>query len=139
MARPMLRDCPNCGGRLEATRLECAACDTAILARYDPCRFCSLSPESLRFAEAFLRYRGNLKEMERELGESYWTLRTRLSEVIKEMGFDAAEPAPAPEEPRPRRRRILDKLEAGEIGAGEAAEMLADLGRRPLPPTGGGR
>ncbi|NPV06890.1 MAG: DUF2089 domain-containing protein [Anaerolineae bacterium] len=127
MARTMLTRCPNCGGRLEATRLECRDCETVILARYEPCALGNLSPESLRFVELFVRRRGNLKEMERELGESYWTLRTRLSEVIQEMGFDEAEGAPTPEEVAARRREVLDQLEAGEIGAKEAATLLSSL------------
>ena len=127
MARTMLTRCPNCGGRLEATRLECRDCETVILARYEPCALSNLSPESLRFVESFVRRRGNLKEMERELGESYWTLRTRLSEVIKEMGFDEAEVAPSVEEVAARRREILDQLEAGELNAKEAASLIASL------------
>jgi len=75
--------------------------------------------------------------MERELGESYWTLRTRLSEVIKQMGYSEAEesqPAAGPvTEGADRRRQILDQLEAKEIDAAEAAQMLASLSRRRNP------
>jgi hypothetical protein len=124
----MLTKCPNCGGKLEATRLECCDCETVILARYEPCALGNLSPESLRFVESFVRRRGNLREMERELGESYWTLRTRLSEVIKEMGYDEAEGAPSAEEVAARRKEILDQLEAGELDAKEAAALLSALG-----------
>jgi len=77
--------------------------------------------------EYFVRRRGNLKEMERELGESYWTLRTRLSEVIKEMGFDENEPPLPAEEVALRRREVLDQLESGAIDAKAAAEALASL------------
>ncbi len=127
MARPMLSQCPNCGGKLEATRLECTACETVVLARYEPCALGRLSPPSLEFVEYFVRRRGNLKEMERELGESYWTLRTRLSEVIKEMGFDENEPPLPAEEVALRRREVLDQLESGAIDAKAAAEALASL------------
>jgi hypothetical protein len=124
----MLVRCPNCGGKMEATRLSCTNCETVILARYEPCPFCRLSEESQRFVESFVRYRGNLKEMERALGESYWTLRNRLGDVIHEMGFEDAAPAAEDEEARNQRRReILDQLDRGEIDAARAAQVLAEL------------
>jgi hypothetical protein len=124
----MLTRCPNCGGDLEATRLNCTACETVILARYAPCRFCRLAPESLRFVEAFVRSRGNLKEMERDLEQSYWTLRSQLNDVIRELGFDLEETDVAVEEDlAERRREILEQLGQGELDAEEAARMLARL------------
>ena len=125
--RKMLTMCPNCGGQLEATRLSCTNCETVILARYEPCSFCKLSVESLQFVEQFVRYRGNLKEMERELGESYWALRNRLTDVIRELGFEEAAEPVADDELATQRREILDRLDAGEIDAAHAAEMLAEL------------
>ena len=127
MARTMLTRCPNCSGRLDVTRLECRDCETVILARYEPCALANLSPSGIQFVESFVRHRGNLKEMERELGESYWTLRTRLGEVIKEMGFDEAEAAISAEEVAARRREILDQLEARELDAKQAAALLSSL------------
>jgi hypothetical protein len=97
-----------------------------ILARFESCRFCSLPPQSLRFIEDFVHYRGNLKEMERVSGESYWTLRTRLGEVIEQMGYQEAETSSL-EEASAKRKKVLDRLEAGELDAAEAAELLAAL------------
>jgi len=127
--RKLLERCPNCGGELEITRLNCKACETVILARYEPCPFCKLSPESTRFVQAFVKNRGNLKEMERELGQSYWTLRAKLNEVIEEMGFQV-EPVHEEEELAALRRQILERLEQGEIDAAEAAEQLNQLKRQ---------
>jgi len=125
--RKMLVKCPNCGGKLEATRLSCTNCETVILARYEPCSFCRLSEESLAFAENFMRYRGNLKEMERALGQSYWALRTQLGDVIREMGYEEAAPAEDETARAARRREILDALERGEMEAGRAAALLEEL------------
>lgn len=127
--RKLLESCPNCGGELEITRLNCKACETVILARYEPCPFCKLSPESARFVQAFVKTRGNLKEMERDLGQSYWTLRARLNEVIQELGFQV-EPVHEEEELAAQRRHILERLEQGEIDATEAAEQLNQLKRQ---------
>ncbi|NLG48707.1 MAG: DUF2089 domain-containing protein [Chloroflexi bacterium] len=127
--RKVLEHCPNCGGELEITRLNCKSCETVILARYEPCPFCKLSPESTRFVQAFVKTRGNLKEMERDLGQSYWTLRAKLNEVIQELGFQV-EPVHEEEELAALRRQILDQLERGEIDPAEAAEQLNQLKRQ---------
>ncbi len=125
--RTVLTKCPNCGGEMEVTRLHCTRCETVILARYDPCLFCRLAPESQAFITAFVRYRGNLKEMERELGQSYWSLRNRLQEIIHEMGFEV-EPLREEQEAEREataRRALLERLERGEISVAEAVEALS--------------
>ncbi|MBI2504562.1 MAG: DUF2089 domain-containing protein [Candidatus Latescibacteria bacterium] len=123
--RKILECCPNCGRDLEITQLKCTSCETLISARYSPCRFCKLSQESLRLLEIFIKNRGNVKEMERELGLSYPTVRNKLDAVIKELGF---EPNPAAEEDfKTQRRQILEQLEKGELKAAEAAGLLAKL------------
>jgi hypothetical protein len=123
--RKILEYCPTCGKDLEITQLKCSSCETAISGRYAPCRFCKLSPESLRLLEIFIRSRGNVKEMERELGLSYPTVRNKLDAAIKELGF---EPNPAAEEDfKTQRREILERLERGELSAAEATGLLAKL------------
>lgn len=123
--RKILECCPNCGKDLEITQLKCTSCETLISARYVPCRFCKLSPESLRLLEIFIKSRGNVKEMERELGLSYPTVRNKLDAVIKELGFEVS---PAAEEDfKSQRRQILEQLERGELKAAEAASLLAKL------------
>ena len=86
--RKILERCPSCGGELEVTRLNCTRCETIVLGRYEPCRFCKLSPESLQFLESFIKSRGNVKEMERELGTSYWRIRSQLNTLIQELSFE---------------------------------------------------
>jgi hypothetical protein len=122
--RKILEACPTCGGDLVATELSCSACDTVIRGSYQPCRFCRLSPEDLAFLEVFVKNRGNVKEMERELGVSYWTIRSRLDDVVARGGF--AEPAAAPPPATTRwRQEILEQLDRGEITVAEASRLLA--------------
>lgn len=125
MPRKILEKCPSCGGELEITRLNCTTCETVITARYQPCRFCKLPPEQLEFLTVFVKNRGNVKEMERELGISYWTIRTKLNELVKALGFEVE--AVQEEDTRERRRDILDQVARGEISATEAAERLVQL------------
>lgn len=122
--RKILEHCPTCGEDLTVTQMQCASCQTSINARYAPCRFCKLPPESLRIVEIFIKNRGNVKEMERELGLSYPTVRARLDAVIKELGFEAAPPA---DDLKEQRRQVLEDLEEGKIKAADAAALLAKL------------
>ena len=123
--RKVIERCPACGGDLLVTRMSCTSCDTVIQGRYTGCTFCKLSPESLRFLESFVKNRGNVKEMERELRLPYSTVRGKLNDVIRELGFEVK---PVEDEDTPaRRREVLDRLDRGEIKASEAAELLAQL------------
>jgi hypothetical protein len=75
-----------------------------------------------------VKNRGNVKEMERELGISYWSIRNRLNDVIAELGFDA-HPDDAGETGQTSRQQILDRLDSGQISVQEAANMLAGAGK----------
>jgi len=95
-----------------------------VVGHYELSPLYRLSPESLHFLEAFIRNRGNVKEMERETGDSYWAIRRRLDEVIAEMGFSVQ-----PEtDPANQRQEILERLKRGEIDAKEATRLLTQLG-----------
>jgi len=107
-------------------------------------RFGRLEREQLTFLESFLRSRGNLKEMERELGISYPTVRSRLEVLLRALGLGDGSAAPVldeeteavPEEPAhsdedlaAERRTILERLSRHELSADEAAAAIRALGR----------
>jgi hypothetical protein len=126
--RKALERCPACHGQLDVTRQSCRECDTVVEGSFESCLFCRLSPEGLHFAVTFVKNRGNLKEMERELGLSYPTLRSRLNALLLELGFEADTGADEPEgEMSGQRRAVLELLDSGEINAVEAAERLSRL------------
>jgi hypothetical protein len=77
----------------------------------------------LKFLEEFVHNRGNVKEMERETGESYWAIRRRLDEVIAEMGMEA----PKDDDLSTRRQDILARLSRGEINVQEATRLLSQI------------
>jgi hypothetical protein len=114
--------CPICREPLEVTRLHCRSCDTALDGHFEVGRLGRLSAEQLDFVETFIRCEGKLNRMERELSLSYPTLRARLSEVIRSMGFSVGpEPAGVVDE---ERHRILDELAAGRMTSEEAMRLL---------------
>ncbi|MFN2146028.1 MAG: DUF2089 domain-containing protein [Anaerolineales bacterium] len=117
--------CPSCQSQMVITQLTCSNCSTNIAGYYPISPFAHLSEENLRFLENFIRYRGNVKEMERELGQSYWTIRTRLDKLIEEMGL-----ATQPEDLEAQRKLILEQLGNGEISVEEATQKLSNLGKK---------
>ena len=125
--RKILEACPTCDGELTVTGLHCRSCHTRIESEYSTCRFCRLSQESLDFIEVFVKNRGNIKEMERELEISYPTVRSRLNAVIKELGYEIEAELPAPDEVAEERRAILKRLNEGGITASEATELINQL------------
>ena len=120
--------CPACGDGLYATQLSCSRCDTTVQGSFSLSAFDRLTADSLSFLEIYVKNRGNLKEMERESGESYQALRSRLNAIIGEMGFEVdTEEEGEREELADERRQILDRLDRGEVGAQGAAEALQKL------------
>ena len=103
------QSCPSCSSPLVVTQLNCTVCGTGVVGKFELSPFFRLSPESLRFLEFFVRNRGNVKEMERETGESYWAIRRQLDEVIVEMGIEATKS----DDVSTRRQEILAQLSRG--------------------------
>ncbi len=131
--RKVLTTCPSCQGDLIITELSCTVCDTVIRGTYTTSSFEQLSEENLRFLELFVASRGNVKEMERETGLGYWTIRSRLDAIIEELrpgaGAGSAVESAGDEarQARQRRRGILEAVERGELSVVEAEQHLRDL------------
>jgi hypothetical protein len=98
-------------------------CGTGVVGKFELSPFFRLSPENLKFLEIFVHNRGNVKEMERETGESYWAIRRRLDEVIAEMGMEVLKE----DDLSTRRQEILGQLSRGEINVQEATRLLSQL------------
>ncbi|MBI4641534.1 MAG: DUF2089 domain-containing protein [Candidatus Tectomicrobia bacterium] len=125
MLRKMLERCPGCGNEIIISRLSCQACGTTVEGKFAPCRFCRLDEESLNFIETFVRNRGNIREVERELGISYPTVRSRLEGIIGELGGNRHSQRHHNQAERERRRKeILDQVARKELSPAEAAQLL---------------
>ena len=128
---PVPGQCPVCGGELHVTRLECGTCHTGIDGHFALDRFARLSTDQLAFLEVFIKNRGVIKDVEAELGISYPTVRARLDDVIRGLGFQArSDDSLRPSQKREERRIILEALRDKSISADEAATRLAALGER---------
>jgi hypothetical protein len=121
IANPVIARCPICAEALNVARLECASCGTRIEGSFALGRFHQLSADQLDFLETFIRARGNFKDVERELGISYPTVRSRLDAVIRALGFQSQA---GPDREAERRKEILRELAEGKIAADDAAQLL---------------
>src|SRR3954466_3794563 len=140
MPHDVIATCPVCSGELAVTRLHCRACGTTLEGDFNVGRFGRVSREQMTVLESFLRSRGNLRDMERELGLSYPTVRGRVEALVRALGFgprdavDETEREATPTGPEmdsptrgDARKEILQRLAAHEIGADEAAEAIRAL------------
>jgi hypothetical protein len=113
----MITRCPVCHGSLEIREFGCTLCDVTIRGTFPFSGFFQLTPEQMEFVRVFLRTRGNIKEVEKELGISYPTVRSRLNDILKDLGME-------PDKSTLKREEILESLSKGEITAEDAVEKL---------------
>ena|SRR5690242_2266233 len=139
MPHDVISTCPVCSGELAVTRLHCRSCGTTLEGEFSVGRFGRLTREQLTLLESFLRSRGNLRDMERELGISYPTVRGRVEALVRALGFgpradsdEAADDAAAAAndtDPAAARQQILERLGRKELTAEEAATAIRALGK----------
>lgn len=131
----VLTKCPVCTHQLKAVKLHCQSCGTQIENTFDFPKIMHLTKEQLEFVEVFIKSRGNIKDVEKELNLSYPTVRAKLDQVIEALsdGKAAATPSASSIDSLEKKKKIadsgqrqaiLDQLEKGELSAEEALELL---------------
>ncbi len=113
----LIGKCPICSNKMEAVKLHCKNCNTSIEGRFHLHKFLQLTEEELSFVEVFIKNKGNIKEIEKELGISYPTVRNKLRGVVEALGYRN-------EKKNVDKNEILDRLEKGEISSEEAVKLL---------------
>ncbi len=126
---PVLSECPVCHGDLEVINLRCQECGTEVSGEFTLSKFNYLDTEKLYFIEIFVKNRGNIKAIEKEMNLSYPTIKKMLDEVIEQLGYSSTEDEQEEEKPYegPSRKEILDKIDKGEISVEEASKLLAKI------------
>ena len=114
--------CPSYSGKMVVTELCCNECKTSITGNFELPEFACLNEGDDRFLKVFLSARGNIKEVERCLGISYPTVKSRLEALLAKLGLSQLQ-----NEVKRRRLEIVEKLEKGQITAQEAIKLLKDL------------
>jgi hypothetical protein len=109
--------CPLCGEPVEITRIKCTACGSEINGSFEAAGMALLPDEYQKFIIVFLRHRGNIRQVEKELGISYPTINKMLDSVNNLLKPPTGQPALT-------RKEILDSIEKGEMTVKEATFIL---------------
>lgn len=120
MSYRVISKCPVCSAKLKVVKLKCSKCGTVIENDFELSKFEYMGSEQLDFMEVFLKCRGNIKDVEKELGISYPTVRAKLDEVVSALGYSIVK------KPTIGSKEILDMLEKGEITAEQAINMMKE-------------
>ena len=123
--RPSLNTCPACGAELVVSEYHCESCDTTVAGRFHNSAFPGLTAEQIDFVKTFVRCEGKITRMEAELDLSYPTIRNRLQDVIRAMGYEPKR-EDVTEAAAEKRRTVLNELDAGRISAEEAMRALQE-------------
>jgi hypothetical protein len=120
----VIGQCPICKDTLHVTRLYCPNCDTTIEGHFALGRLYQLSADQLAFIETFVRCEGKINRVGEELGVSYPTVRSRLTDVIRALGYEVGEEEPATTVSDEERKAILEQLAQGQITSEDAVKRL---------------
>jgi len=116
--------CPICGGEIIVTRLHCRECDVTLDGRFSSRTFSQLTPQQMDFVETFVRLEGKITHMEKELSLSYPTIRNRLHEVIRALGYEPGGEEEDSSLSEEEREKILNDLDEGKISYEEAIQRI---------------
>ncbi len=142
-----LRSCPVCDDPMVVRELYYTACDVTIRGEFEPGSagpFSQLSDEQLAFLHVFVTSRGNMSDVERSLGVSYPTVRSKLDDLISALTEREAPVTPsAPQAPPPppaqpereeastallmSRREILAQISEGKLSVQEGMDLIKQL------------
>ena len=124
--------CPITGEPLYITELTSTESGVVIRGKFKLPKIAQLDAEHARILEVFIRSRGVISTMEKELGLSYPTVRARVDSLLNALDYEPLKP-PAPatsdseSETVQEKKRILELLEEGTITAKEATARLKEV------------
>lgn len=138
---PVVSTCPVCHHDLHVVKLQCEHCDTALEGRFSLSKFNYLTTEQLYFIELFVKNRGNIKSVEKEMDLSYPTIKKMLDDVISGLGYkpDSADDEPVKskekdkkeakeqEGPKLSKLDILEKINTAELTVEAALDLIKKL------------
>jgi hypothetical protein len=91
---------------------------------FGSCDFCALGDEDRAILRVFLSSRGNMKDVERHLGVSYPTARSRFDALLGRLGLSPSQ-EPADDDAKPDRLAVLEALARGDMDIDAAQDLIS--------------
>ncbi|MCX7995415.1 MAG: DUF2089 domain-containing protein [candidate division WOR-3 bacterium] len=109
-----IKNCPMCGGEMVISELRCKECNLMIKKDFPMCEFCQLPEEDYEFLKIFLRSEGKITDIEKILGVSYPTIKSKIENLLRKLNL-----APYKEPVDP-----IDGIAEGKLSVDEAIAIL---------------
>ena len=116
-SKPVTTDCPYCQQSMTVSRMTCHACEASVEATFPTARLANLPVEHQRFIEIFVLASGSLKEIAKQTGVSYPTVRSRLDKVIAALREEIGRT-------QETKGSILDAVSEGKLTPEAAAKLI---------------
>jgi len=120
----LLTQDPVSGGPLYVSELQGEDSGVTIRGKFSIPRWSHLTEEQEQFLETFLRCRGMINSVERELGISYPTVKSRLETLLTALDLSPVKEDGKKDKSAEKKAKILEQLEKGEITPAEAKTKL---------------
>lgn len=117
---------PVSGGELVVTELTCPESGVTIKGNFEIPKLARLNPEQYQLLETFLRCRGMISTMEKELNLSYPTIRSRIDGLLQALDLQPVKEIKSKGKSIEDKRKILEQLEQGKITAEEAKARIKE-------------
>jgi hypothetical protein len=118
MARKgLVSRCPVCESGMAVSELTCESCGSSVRGRFQIPDLCRLPDDLYQFLLVFIKNRGVIRDVEKELGISYPTVRSRLDAVLAALGFTEGVG-------KADNGQVIEMLERGEITPEETERLL---------------
>lgn len=77
--------CPSCENTLNVSQMKCNDCGTEVSGNYEMPLFLKLNREEQQFIMDFFLASGSIKEMAKQAGNSYPTMRNKMDDMIEKI------------------------------------------------------
>lgn len=124
---PILASDPVLGKPLWITELQTEDGDVTIRHRWPMPKMLGLTQEEAHFLTTFLRCRGVISSVEKELGISYPTVTKRLDALLHSLDLRPVERTERQPASSAARLKVIEELERGDITAEEAKTRLKEV------------
>lgn len=77
--------CPSCENALRVSQMKCDHCETEVNGNYDLPLYLKLTRDEQDFVLEFFLSSGSIKEMAKQAGNSYPTMRNKMDDLIEKI------------------------------------------------------